>query len=422
MKKKHLQTSAILLFVLLLLGKSLRTSTTFLGLLQHDISQGPDWTTAATQTTQTATPPRHRPRRFSTNASLNVARGLNILNMLSGSVMAAWIYDGKNPPRGSPWNDRKSPHKFLSSANNNLNTSQNTLKHNDTLFVGFDKLEEFVHSILPNITTDVVLITCNWVDEFNSTEWVAPLAHAIVSHPHVLGWFVKNVARRLGDVYANHKRIHSFPLGLKPYLGPAAYRRPVPFYRKAFLDFWNVIDNKNSSFQKTQILYLSPIRDTNKIRKALLQQPEYAQSKNTKRILQYQQYLRKIAGSVFVLSPDGVRPDCHRHYESIGLGAIPITNNPRQYYPHLEEADLYGVLYNNSMSNLTLLQEQLTPLAQSYNPSSLNRNMVFEEYYMEWIESVVGRPLRWWDVVVKQPAFLEEFATALPEGVSVEIL
>ena len=42
-------------------------------------------------------------------------------------------------------------------------------------------------------------------------------------------------------------------------------------------------------------------------------------------------------------------------------------------------------------------------------PATVNRNMVFEEYWMEHVEQVVGWPLEWWDVTANRAAVLQDF-------------
>jgi hypothetical protein len=91
--------------------------------------------------------------------------------------------------------------------------------------------------------------------------------------------------------------------------------------------------------------------------------------------------------SSYVVSPNGDRPDCYRHYEAIGLGAMPITQMNPKYYRHLAG----NVIFNNTNWNLTELEVTLP------RKPKVNRRLVFEEYWMEYMERIVGRPLRWWD-------------------------
>jgi hypothetical protein len=99
------------------------------------------------------------------------------------------------------------------------------------------------------------------------------------------------------------------------------------------------------------------------------------------------QHFRNMHESNYVVSPDGDRPDCYRHYEAIGLGAVAITQMNPKYYRHLAG----NVIFNNTNWNLTELETNLPR-----NPM-VNRRLVFEEYWMEYVERIVGRPLRWWD-------------------------
>ena len=125
-------------------------------------------------------------------------------------------------------------------------------------------------------------------------------------------------------------------------------------------------------------------------------------------------YLREILQSKYVLSPDGNHPDCHRHYESIGLGAIPITQLDPYFYSHLREGP---IIYNNTIWNLTELNSSL-PMMQPRR-RSVNRNMVFEEYWIEYVERIVGRPLRWWDVNQNTKATLDQFSLSSSSSVQI---
>lgn len=96
---------------------------------------------------------------------------------------------------------------------------------------------------------------------------------------------------------------------------------------------------------------------------------------------------RRMHMSKYVISPNGDRPDCYRHYEAIGVGAMPITQLHPKYYRHLKD----NVIFNNTNWNLEDLERNLP------KNSHVNRRLVFDEYWMEYVERIVGRPLRWWD-------------------------
>ncbi|OEU06279.1 hypothetical protein FRACYDRAFT_255289 [Fragilariopsis cylindrus CCMP1102] len=215
-----------------------------------------------------------------------------------------------------------------------------------------------------------------------------------------------------------HPKVSPFPLVLKPKMGKAAYRNPVPFFRQVFLETWNGNHNETELQQKkTNNIFVGYIANTSHQRSNI----------PSGRKLDYVDYLRDISRTKYVISPDGDHPDCHRHYESIGLGAIPITqpdgDHPdchRHYesiglgaipitqldpyfYSHLREGH---IIYKNSIWNLTELNSSL-PMMQ---PRCVNRNMIFEEYWMEYMERIVGRPLRWWDVNQNAKATLNQLS------------
>lgn len=50
-----------------------------------------------------------------------------------------------------------------------------------------------------------------------------------------------------------------------------------------------------------------------------------------------------------------------------------------------------NAIFENTDWNLTTLAETLPP-----NPQ-VNQRLIFEEYWMEYVERIVGRPLRWYD-------------------------
>ena len=114
-------------------------------------------------------------------------------------------------------------------------------------------------------------------------------------------------------------------------------------------------------------------------------------------------YYHGLIESHYTFSPDGDRPDCFRHYEAIGLGSIPITQLDPFHYRHLAGGP---VIYNNSNWNSTFWNMSVPNV-------TVNRNLVFAEYWMEYSEREVGRPLNWWDQTAKKPATLEDIASSV---------
>ena len=178
-------------------------------------------------------------------------------------------------------------------------------------------------------------------------------------------------------------------------MGREAFRRPVPFYRRAFLKA--AMNDNGSESDKTNPIFVSFIRNTSRDRDGV----------PSGRKLGYEKYLDEISRSHYVTSPNGDRPDCHRHYEALGLGAIPITQMDPSVYTHLKDQE--GIIYNNTNWNLKDLEKTLP-----FPAPEVNRNVIFEEYWMEYVEQAVGRRLWWWDVVGKKRSKIADLAS-LPQ-------
>lgn len=124
------------------------------------------------------------------------------------------------------------------------------------------------------------------------------------------------------------------------------------------------------------------------------------------------QYYEKMHASSYILSPDGDRPECYRHYEAIGLGTMPITQLHPHLYRHLEGS----VVFNTTDWNVTKLETALdkTP--------AVNRRLVFEEYWMHYVERQVGRPMLWWDETKQERRLLSEILKDLQTSSSSSIV
>ena len=196
------------------------------------------------------------------------------------------------------------------------------LMDNNTIYVSYKKLEEFTRDFLPQINTTFVLITIPFGVSYPTG--IDLLAPKIAGHKNLLHWFATNIGNYTGG-YQFHPQISPFPLGLKPKMTGLnncrwIWRNPVPYYRNIFLETMNTTNTT-----KTNSIFVGYLSRTHDDRKNV----------PSGRKLPYETYLRKIAESSYVISPNGIRPDCHRHYEAIGLGSVPITAFDPYLYSHL---------------------------------------------------------------------------------------
>ena len=338
---------------------------------------------------------------YSNNVTLNIRRGLNIINHLSGLEIASKVYVGKMGKREKAisriqnrpierYLTNRPEHRQLT----NQQESLETLKANSTIFVHGFWLKEFTERLLPKIKVDFVLMSARYkiMPAYPGNEF-QPIGKAITDHPNLLKWFMLDIGNYTGG-YGDHPKVSPFPLGLKQKMGEdGTYRDPVPVMRTILKE---TMDMATGTFKvnKTNDIFVAYLRITNDSRRNI---------PHSTKPMPLDKYLRGIAQSKYVLSPDGLFPECHRHYESLGLGAIPITElKLNKYYQHLENGP---VIYNNHEWNLTTIKETLPNDAHK----NVNRNIIYEEYWMEYVEKEVGRPLLWWDIVGNQTSQMSDF-------------
>ena len=279
--------------------------------------------------------------------------------------MARWIFNARDCRWSSP--------QPKNSQNLTLHgTSQ--LKEKDTIYVPHSEVERFVNDILDGVSTNIVVISGD------SQNWPpAPIiaVNKLLNHPHVLKWFCQNLPK-YGRVNRNgyHPKIASFPYGLNegaPWDG-GKWIGSLPHYKKIF--FGSIQDK--SLLDKTNFIFAGPLGNNGGGERSCLPQ-------STERIPPTQYFL-EMAKSKYVVSPNGDRPDCYRHYEAIGLGAVPITQLDPVAYAHF---GVGSVIYNNKQWDLALLEKELDPWP------IVNRNMIREDYWMDWVDAVVVSRLNW---------------------------
>jgi len=286
-----------------------------------------------------------------------IQRG-NVLTVHTGCAIATWSYQGKRH-KYRPLNDCRQNAKSAEVFRAHQVTAETAdqVKAYDTIYVPIVKLEHFVNTTLPNITQDFILMS----GQNSKPPDAIPreVYEAIMKHPRIIKWFLQNLS-----VYAvdpHHPKLSPFPYGVHPMQPPA------------------LLEELKTPRNKTNLIFKSWFKKKNNF-KARLSIERGEQVNST-------EYLRRMHQSQYVLSPDGDRPECHRHYEAIALGTMPITSLDSMLYRHLQG----NVVFEEQSWNSTQLEKRLS------RKPVVNQRLVFEEYWMEFVEREVGRPLRWWD-------------------------
>lgn len=120
------------------------------------------------------------PQQYSNPENLEpvLYRGLNILNARSGCDMAAWVYRGTGDCAGQP-------------AEKSLLTSAQLLGNDETVYVPFTLLHDFVKAFLPRLNRTITLLSCEFRNKSPSTS--LPYIREILDHPNISHCFFCNI-------------------------------------------------------------------------------------------------------------------------------------------------------------------------------------------------------------------------------------
>jgi hypothetical protein len=93
-----------------------------------------------------------------------------------------------------------------------------------------------------------------------------------------------------------------------------------------------------------------------------------------KGFVNYTEFLTNILNSEFVISTSGDRDDCYRHYECIGLNAIPVSNINDGY------KDIFGdnMIYSNAEEMINMINKNIV----NYNYKKPNRDILTISYWI----------------------------------------
>lgn len=311
----------------------------------------------------------------------NLARGANFVRTTSGCAIASWAMAVTGIKNGRFADCQSHRHKEITENFQNIQAD-------DTVYVPIVTMERFVQQILPNISVPIVLIS-GQEQAMPRDAIPVELQLAIVENPNVIKWFTHNTVFYANAVL-NNSKVESFPYGFKKGgFNPSKSAECMRKYGQEFMA---------SLYQpKTKGIFIGWVNRNNN-REARGQIP-------VGRKLSPEAFYHEIAKSRFVFSPDGDRPDCYRHYESIGLGAIPVTQLHMKHYGHFQEGQ---VIFNNTKWQNVTEADLLRLLGREDFPR-VNRNLVFEEHWIDHVDKVIGRPLRWWDQHAEKHAQLSHF-------------
>lgn len=227
------------------------------------------------------------------------------------------------------------------------------------LFVKTDMLDQFLTTIHPNINHRYILIT------HNSDGTIPGKWHTILDDDRIIAWFGQNV-----EGYT-HPKLHPIPIGIaNTYV---AHGNPLVFHK---------LQKQIPHYRKEQMLYMNFSLSTYPTERnyvyRLFKNRSYCVVDNPHAL---EQYLTQLIRSRFVLSPRGNGPDCHRTWEALLMGAIPIVKHS-SLDPLFENLPVLIVNEWQDISEALLIKTYTR-----YHNTTYNLDKLYLNYWIDLIDS-----------------------------------
>jgi len=267
-------------------------------------------------------------------------------------------------------NERKSSYPFISGDSFRSycnftydeitrNINPELVKNGDTIFVKTDYLGDFFTTIHNKITSRYILITHN-------SDFPIPgnYAHKL-NDPKLIAWFGQNVENYL------HPKLHPIPIGVAnsywPHGNIKTLTNASQFIHQQSRDIFLYLNiNLKTNPSKRVIVF-----DT------FINEPFCFHSSPKP----FSKYLEDLTKSIFVVSPRGNGLDCHRTWEALLMGAIPIVISS-SLDPMFEDLP---VLIVNDWNEITLPMLEAKYL--EFQTTTFNNEKKYLDYWLKLIDS-----------------------------------
>ena len=231
-----------------------------------------------------------------------------LVTPFTGFVISDWYWSSEIDDEGIRWLNHKS--KRLSKRN-----AQKIQPH-QILYCQVDQLDSFSAEILPKIKAPFILISGKW---HLPALIITDALENLLDNPLLLSWYSQN------QIY-DELPIRPFPYGI-------SLRTVKNVYR--------MFDLQQNKTAKLFIPFASS--HTHLIGEAKSDREQLANLMEES--LPIENYLTRIGMAKFVVCPAGDRPETYRHWETIALGSVPISNIPKSLQ----------ILFGNCLVNISPL-------------------------------------------------------------------
>jgi hypothetical protein len=252
-----------------------------------------------------------------------------------------------------------------------------------SIYICSDLLSFFVNSILPKIEKKFVLVS-------GDSDLCVPLealtkqqTHILLNSQFLIKWFIQNTR------FNTHEKIVQLPIGLDYH---TIYNNPRHFWKlksegslpkKQEMILLEIRKKMKPLYQRIPKIYVNFTLSNDRFgdrEKSLKLIPNDLLIKKNNRLPRTYNW-KNITNYAFVLSPFGVGMDCHRTWEALCLGSVPIVCAPN--FRKLFE-DLPVLIVNNwSDINETLLNETI----ETYKTKTFNFDKLQLKYWRTLINN-----------------------------------
>ena len=242
------------------------------------------------------------------------------------------------------------------------NKNYNDIKNFEIIQVQVDLFDFFYDEILPIIIKNnikVIIITSQLhlpqIERNNKTD-------DLLTNSNIILWISQN------PIYTNNKKYMAFPYGI--------YHHNINDYVK-FIKSNNINTDKNIKILNAYASAHEHLPD-NHIRKKF----DIFGKNSGNGPVNYTEFLTNILNSEFVISTAGDRDDCYRHYECIGLNAIPVSNINDNYKNIFED----NMIYSNAEEMINMINTNIV----NYNYKKPNRDILTISYWVSKINQKIN--------------------------------
>jgi hypothetical protein len=213
----------------------------------------------------------------------------------------------------------------------------------------------YILPIIKKNNKKIILITTQWqIPQIEKSD----LSLKCLNDENILFWISQN------PIYENSNKYLGIPYGF--------HLDKINDYMKFLKENDNIDVMSKNNIENLPATVHSHLSDDH-IRK------KYSIFSNNTIRLHYKEYLQKILNSKFVISTEGDRKDTYRHYECIGLKAIPISN--------INYRSIFGenMIYSNAEDMVNMVKTGI--VNEEYKVP--NRDILLTQYWVDKINELI---------------------------------